>query len=872
MSTPGTRLHHVLAVGERFGRMRVDAPSPSPSPAPAPAHKSAPVGASFETVQALARNDVDLSQDFKAKDIENTQATLHRMQVWLQQAKVGDQHIRDKGVRHRLGLPSADKVRELPTAGREKWYSAYGKKEQPRLWKFTTVANTADTRYLDELITHWNYKERMVYQGQNISLEEYATFMTNKWTAAEAEKLGADRDLVPNATLAWARFMTQEGRFPDHLFLSPEMISAMDRELAETWGPLEPDTLERWGSNGPSDVAVVLAASLLEMALERMEIYARKVRQLHEPLLKHVQQRPVISDDEAPERRTRETMETAILLAREEYARAYSIYKLSVPQIHTLAARMCCALSHTLATIFLERQEKLLGYVYDAVWTHLANGRQQYGNLERPPFRNVALLGDPGTGKTRTAGMLAAVFAHSGMLLRTGATTLYEVRPGQLVAEFKGQTDARVEDAMRLGSERTIFIDEAYQIGEATAEPGRKNSPSLTKLVQYLSENAGQFVLIVAGYEANIESDFFQPNEGMRRRFKPSITLLNKLPLELARIWAHQMGDLAAEWDVKRVVPYLAAVIGQGKPTDVFADPMGWRTDTWRDDDATHLFATQADAMQKLSHYCALRMRLAPLGNARFKGPPVPTGVATQPAAAIRGRKSPRVGDGAGAQDAGKRPQRRAKVDAAQKLEREKEKSKARRDAGAATPIDVDADPDGAAAGATDTYGVEDMRDVLMSALLDGRAERSAEVVYERMDDVLPTQDNRVFAAKVQQMANAQAQFETKQKELLENGSAGEAALRACPPPGRAGDGDDDDDDDDGAGSSSGSSRGGSRRRTPFLFLEHDPTWDAEWAPYDPGGAPPGARGEPPGAAGASGGAGPSEPPTPPEPHSRRGL
>ena len=840
MADASVRLQRVLAVGERLERVRLEGSCACRPPTdciepPAPA----PTAGGWEIVHDLAKDSVETTADFKEKEIKYEQQKLQKLQTMFDNAPGSEQVITDAWTRLSLGLPTMAEIARLKGSKRAKWYQELPPKYSRflKLQQCEVGGGASAPKYYCDLLNLWGYGKPAVFDKKKVDRKTYVEKVTQKWIAAQNEmnKSGKTR---ADATVAWISWMGEELKFKDHLFMSERMSRESDAELARAWGSLDGAKEPSEPSEAPSDLTVIVALSLLEMARERMQIYANMVLKIYTVLKEDIEANPDLSTkQDAPELRLREAKEQQILSAREQYARAWAVHTLTVPELLLLAQRMCCASSEALKPFLLNTNEGLLVYLQKHLWTHLTDGRQMTEGAEVPPFRNLALLGGPGVGKTRTANLLATVFATSGMLLRTGERLLLDVKPGELTAEYTGQTDARIEQAMRPGAERVIFLDEAYQLGESGGDK-LDNSDSLTKLVQYLSDNAGKFVFVVAGYERNMNRSFFGPNPGMKRRFDKVVKLQNIMPLDLAAIWLNQMGDKAEHWDVVEVMAYMAALIADGKTAhNVFTEADKWRDDEEWAQDRGVLFEKQADSMQKLAKLCIDRMLLRPLGNERG----VAGGAAAAAAAAAAddddddddddGDGDTKMDEGGSQQPAPRRASRLATSSKSQAASGKKAKTrgqapKAKRrdevvglqDAQRGSAVQIQRErPD-----VTTLYGVEDMRDVFMRMILDGRAVASSSAAYPAMNSVLPRpneppafkQRNSIypehFAALVETfraallLAQREAEEAAEQAEVAQEqarAQAGAATVLSCkdvPSWADASGGDDGDDGDDG--------------------------------------------------------------------------
>lgn len=151
-------------------------------------------------------------------------------------------------------------------------------------------------------------------------------------------------------------------------------------------------------------------------------------------------------------------------------------------------------------------------------------------------FPHLALLGSSGTGKTKLASVIARVYSSLGLLATPNVTF---VTRSDLVAEFIGQTGPRTRHVLFNTLEGILFLDEAYSMGG-----GRDNgesikdygSESIAEMVNFLDKTPGCSMMIVAGYPDKMERDFFETNEGLRRRFPTRIRLNNFSSAELTSL------------------------------------------------------------------------------------------------------------------------------------------------------------------------------------------------------------------------------------------------------------------------------------------------------------------------------------------------
>lgn len=154
----------------------------------------------------------------------------------------------------------------------------------------------------------------------------------------------------------------------------------------------------------------------------------------------------------------------------------------------------------------------------------------------RRGFMNIAILGEPGTGKTEIATRLPQIFYRLGYAPRRYTGTASEVAittKADWVAPYEGQSSHQARMTMLRGLGRMIVLDEAYSLVIDDADGFGKES--LTQIVNDLDELRGLALLVVLGYENGMRA-LFAANKGLTRRVPNVWTIAPYSPLEMVNI------------------------------------------------------------------------------------------------------------------------------------------------------------------------------------------------------------------------------------------------------------------------------------------------------------------------------------------------
>jgi SpoVK/Ycf46/Vps4 family AAA+-type ATPase len=130
-------------------------------------------------------------------------------------------------------------------------------------------------------------------------------------------------------------------------------------------------------------------------------------------------------------------------------------------------------------------------------------------------FMHTVIYGPPGTGKTEIARIMGKIYSKLGVLKKE---KFKKATRSDLIAGYLGQTALKTKDLIEECLDGVLFIDEAYALGNQEKKDSFAKE-CIDTLCEALSNHKDRIMVIIAGYEKELNECFFNYNQGLESRF-----------------------------------------------------------------------------------------------------------------------------------------------------------------------------------------------------------------------------------------------------------------------------------------------------------------------------------------------------------------
>jgi SpoVK/Ycf46/Vps4 family AAA+-type ATPase len=153
--------------------------------------------------------------------------------------------------------------------------------------------------------------------------------------------------------------------------------------------------------------------------------------------------------------------------------------------------------------------------IVDQIIFYIQNLHTLKSDITGNDFMHTVIYGPPGTGKTEIAKIIGSIFSKMGVLSKG---TFKKVTRADLIAGYLGQTALKTRDVVKECLGGVLFIDEAYALGNEEKRDSFSKE-CIDTLCEALSDHKDNLMVIIAGYEKDLNSCFFEYNQGLKSRF-----------------------------------------------------------------------------------------------------------------------------------------------------------------------------------------------------------------------------------------------------------------------------------------------------------------------------------------------------------------
>ena len=187
--------------------------------------------------------------------------------------------------------------------------------------------------------------------------------------------------------------------------------------------------------------------------------------------------------------------------------------------------------------------EQLLYFIQEL---HVCIGKNEKGEkVKTHEFKHTVIYGPPGTGKTEIAKIIGKMYSKIGVLEKN---VFKKVSRNDLVAGYLGQTAIKTKAVINECLGGVLFIDEAYSLApNGTNDLDTYSKECIDILCESLSDHKHDLMVIIAGYEDELNKTFFSANIGLNSRFIWRFKIDDYSATELREILLKMVDD--SDWE-----------------------------------------------------------------------------------------------------------------------------------------------------------------------------------------------------------------------------------------------------------------------------------------------------------------------------------
>ncbi|NBO24924.1 MAG: AAA family ATPase [Chlamydiae bacterium] len=160
-------------------------------------------------------------------------------------------------------------------------------------------------------------------------------------------------------------------------------------------------------------------------------------------------------------------------------------------------------------------------------------------------YKHTVIYGSPGTGKTEVAKIIGKIYSKIGVLKKN---IFKKVTRNDLIAGYLGQTAIKTRSVIDECMGGVLFIDEAYSLA-SKQQNDSFSKECIDTLCEALSDHKNEFMVIIAGYEEELNDTFFSSNRGLESRFIWRFKMDEYTAAEMMQIFKKKL--MEQEWTIE---------------------------------------------------------------------------------------------------------------------------------------------------------------------------------------------------------------------------------------------------------------------------------------------------------------------------------
>jgi SpoVK/Ycf46/Vps4 family AAA+-type ATPase len=177
--------------------------------------------------------------------------------------------------------------------------------------------------------------------------------------------------------------------------------------------------------------------------------------------------------------------------------------------------------------------EQLIYFIQNLHTSTNAGADDSKGVTTSTDYKHTVIMGPPGAGKTQIAKIIGKMYSKLGILSNN---VFKKVTRNDLIAGYLGQTAIKTSKVIEDCLGGVLFIDEAYSLANEDKED-MFSKECLDTLCEALSDHKDNLMVIIAGYENELNNRFFTANSGLESRFIWKFKTETYSPKELMQIF-----------------------------------------------------------------------------------------------------------------------------------------------------------------------------------------------------------------------------------------------------------------------------------------------------------------------------------------------